>query len=320
MGRETSTRTNALRTTRGPIALVIALAALLALAASIAAAQPAAGKADTKGRTVVGKIVLKKGSDPDFDLTKCVGTLTAPESGVTRPIAVQRDGAFRVEGLPAGKYDVVVDADLGAESGTTSLAEKLMDEPGAAGATATVGRVRFRFEVSAPEAKDAAQPKDLGKFDIDVPKTLTGKEAAPDFTVVTMDGEEFSLKAQRGKYVLVEFWASWCGYCRTETPFVKAIHTEFGQDPRLAMVSLSLDKEIEKGEEYAKKNGMTWPQGVLGNWSRDKTSLAYGIREVPTFVLIAPDGKIVAQSASGKAIRERVAQALAKKDGDGKVK
>lgn len=297
---------------------ILLLAAGLALTVGIALAQPArvgakpvTGANVGAGRTVVGKIALKAGSDTEYNLTNCTGTLKGADIGFEQAVTVAKDGTFRIQNVPAGKFDLAIDAGLPGQSQAAKGTSKL--DPAAESAA----RVRTRFEVP---VKAADQPLDIGTWEIAVPKLLTGKLEAPDFKCVTMDGEEFVLKDQRGKYVLLEFWASWCGFCRTETPFTKKIFQDFGKDPRFVMLSLSVDKEIDKAEKYVKQYALKWPQGVLGDWAHDKVSLSYGIDEVPTMLLIGPDGKIVAKSASGKAMHESVAKALAQKGGGAKQK
>ena len=68
----------------------------------------------------------------------------------------------------------------------------------------------------------------------------------------------------RGKYVLLDFWATWCGPCLGETPYLKAVYDTYGGDERFVMISLRLDKDVEAPQKYVQENGMEWIQGFLG--------------------------------------------------------
>jgi thiol-disulfide isomerase/thioredoxin len=138
-------------------------------------------------------------------------------------------------------------------------------------------------------------------------------EIAPLFETQTLDGQPLRLTDFRGKYVLLDFWATWCGPCRRETPYLKAVYEAYGSDPRFAMIGLSLDQNVSAPREYVKQNGLNWTHGFLGNWSKDTVTKLYGIRGIPCILLIAPEGKILATSLRGEAIKASVGRYLGEK-------
>ena len=254
--------------------------------------------------------MLKAGSDPAYDLRQCEGFLKEPYQHLRREVAVGRDGSFCIADVPTGVYDLSIDARGGQVTGdapTTTTVASASAKPGYQGGA--LARVRLRFVVPAADAQTSG-PLDLGAQEIAIARIMTGRQAAPEFKCVTLDGQEFSLAAQRGKFVLVEFWASWCGFCRAELPAMKRLHQEFGNDPRLVMIGLSVDSHIDQAEAYVAKNGIAWNQGILGNWSYDRVSRRYQVKEIPTMFLIGPDGRIMDKQVSGQAMRESVARAL----------
>ena len=143
-------------------------------------------------------------------------------------------------------------------------------------------------------------------------KVKVGQEA-PLFEVKTVDGKEVKLADYKGKYVLLDFWATWCGPCVGETPNLKAVFEKYGKREDFAMIGLSLDKDLEKPKAYAKQNGCEWVDGFLGDWGKDEVTKKYGVSGIPSIWLIGPDGKVVASRLRGNGIMEAVSSALEQK-------
>ena len=103
-------------------------------------------------------------------------------------------------------------------------------------------------------------------------------DAVPDFSVKTVDSKsELKLSAFKGKYVLLDFWATWCGPCREEVPNIKTVWANQGKDSRLAIISLSLDKTPDDAAAYAKQNGMDWHLVFLpGAWDSQVVGALWG--------------------------------------------
>jgi thiol-disulfide isomerase/thioredoxin len=114
----------------------------------------------------------------------------------------------------------------------------------------------------------------------------------------------------RGKYLLLDFWATWCGPCVAEIPELKAVHDRFGKDPRFAMLSLSLDAEKEAPRKFVAEKGLAWAQGFLGEWAEGGVADAYHVEAIPAIFLIGPDGTLKAQGLRGDAVAGTVGQAL----------
>lgn len=138
--------------------------------------------------------------------------------------------------------------------------------------------------------------------------TATGSDA-PDFTQNDVNGKPVSLSDFKGKYVLVEFWASWCSPCRAESPNLLkqyAIYKEKGFE----ILGVSVDHDKAKWLEAVKKDGLTWPQvSDLKGWESDARKV-YGISGVPANFLIGPDGKILASHLMGEALNKKLAELL----------
>ena len=135
-------------------------------------------------------------------------------------------------------------------------------------------------------------------------------QAAPLFEVTDLGGQPLRLADFRGRYVLLEFWATWCGPCRRQTPHLKKVYDAFGQDERFAMVGLSLDGDVSAPTRYVEEHGLGWLQGFLGPESTVADD--YRIAGIPTILLVGPDGTIIAEDLYGSGISPAVAKALGK--------
>lgn len=144
------------------------------------------------------------------------------------------------------------------------------------------------------------------------PSPLKPGDVAPDFVTTTVDGRTLKLADFRGKYVLLDFWATWCRPCVAETPNLKAVYDTFGKDDRFMMVSLSLDADPSKAKKFMQNHDIGWPQVVVSR-SDDKWMQKYGYgRGIPMIFLIGPDGRLLATDLRGAKIKEVVAAALAR--------
>lgn len=143
--------------------------------------------------------------------------------------------------------------------------------------------------------------------------TLDGKIAisigsvAPDFTLTTPDGAELSLSSLRGKVVLLDFWASWCGPCIRETPNVKQVYEKY-KNKGFEVLSVSLDDDKGKWTAAISKHALGWLHvSSLKGWQCPVAKL-YQVAAIPAMFLLDREGRIVSTNARGEALGQEVSK------------
>jgi Peroxiredoxin len=142
--------------------------------------------------------------------------------------------------------------------------------------------------------------------------SLAKGAAFPDFDVKDTEGNPLSLAKYKGKVVLIDFWATWCGPCVAELPHVLEAYEKHHKNG-FEIIGISLDSSKTKLDTFVKDKKMTWPQYFDGKGWENELAQKYGINSIPATYLIDREGKIIATDLRGDALEKAVAEALAKK-------
>lgn len=156
----------------------------------------------------------------------------------------------------------------------------------------------------------ADTPTEMEPLTLRLVNVLTPGDLAPEWTANNYEGGEFKLSDFRGKVVLIDFWATWCGPCIAEMPNLASVYQDLGGE-KFEIIALSLDKSIEEPKKFLAQKKPAYTQGYLGQWNQSETtSRAYGVMGIPSIWLIDAEGKIIARDLRGEALRQAVQKAL----------
>ena len=160
-----------------------------------------------------------------------------------------------------------------------------------------------------PERKDIAGIRN--SVESTIPKTIWVGKTAPEISLPDTEGRTVKLSSFRGKYVLVDFWASWCGPCRRENPNVVQAFNQF-KNKNFTILGVSLDRPGQKENwiKAIKDDNLTWTHiSDLKFWQSEVVPV-YQLSGIPFNVLVDPDGKVVAENLRGNALEQKLQEFL----------
>ncbi|HPR27139.1 TlpA disulfide reductase family protein [Lentimicrobium sp.] len=152
-----------------------------------------------------------------------------------------------------------------------------------------------------PSFKPAADLKQK----VALERKLAVGNPAPEISLPGPDGGEITLSSLRGKVVLIDFWASWCGPCRRENPEVVRIYNRF-RDKGFEVFGVSLDRDRDAWLNAIAKDGLVWTQVSDLKYWQSQAALLYGVKSIPHTVLIDQEGKIIMRRLRGKALERKL--------------
>jgi beta-lactamase regulating signal transducer with metallopeptidase domain/thiol-disulfide isomerase/thioredoxin/uncharacterized GH25 family protein len=203
-------------------------------------------------------------------------------------VTLDQNGRFDIDGVPPGDYDLTI---------------RLFEPPKDGCLVNAIGRRVISLTVN----EDAIN---LGNIEVMVRPGPHPGEMAPDFTITSLTGEHVKLSDLRGHYVLLNFWASWCGSCVSAIPAVRSLHERYGADKRLVVLGMNIDEDPARARQFVKDAKLPWMHGSLGSGPENMVLSQYAISSIPSYILIGPDGKLIRSGMTIEEISEVVRREL----------
>jgi thiol-disulfide isomerase/thioredoxin len=268
------------------------------------------------GTEVTGQLALDPPAAADFDYHFGLNYLVARRPGIAPPAAVAGKGFdwrqgwsdswtssleggvylqtlhhYFVKPDPKGRFRI-----SGVEPGDYDLAFRLY------GSTEGCLVHPVGLAVVHVTVKDGQAALDLGTIKVPALPGLKVGDAAPAFEFTDLDGHKQKLADARDKYVLVDFWATWCGPCVANIPEVENLRRKYAERLGLIVLGANLDQDSQRAKEFLRDRKLPWQHALLGDWSSTDVPKRFAVSSVPTYVLIGPDGHVIAHESSSDAI------------------
>ncbi len=205
------------------------------------------------------------------------------------------DGSFRVDDVPGGKYELTIDL------------RELDDKRGQLNSP-VIAVCRHEIDVPDGPAGHQDAPLDLGV--LNTLAQLHPGDVAPEFAVKTVEGQTVKLSDYKGKFVLLDFWATWNAPSVADLPNLKETYAAFANDPRFAMIGLNLDTNLDTARAFLAEHQTSWPEGFLGQRNESEVADQFGVENLPFIIFIDKSGRVLMTGLNGKTIKSAVHVAL----------
>jgi peroxiredoxin len=272
------------------IFLACTMAALMALVTASPAAEKGNATADLKAVVSQIQAKLKEGKNTEADLSEQIKQFDVL---LERHKGEKTDDVAQILFMKATLYVQVLDQ---TDKGVAMLQQLKTDFP----------ETRQGQQVDRMIA--SIQQQEEGKK---IQRALAPGAAFPEFTEKELDGKPLSIGGYKGKVVLVDFWATWCGPCIAELPNVLSAYKKHHANG-FEIIGISLDSDEKTLRDFIQKHNMPWPQFFDGKGWGNKLAKQYGVNSIPATYLLDAEGKIIAKGLRGPALEQAVAKALSK--------
>jgi thiol-disulfide isomerase/thioredoxin len=245
------------------------------------------------------------------ELKDLVAKISASLQEGKRTEAEQADNLKAFDALLAKYKGETNDAVANIAYMKATLYASILQQP--AKATEMLKQVESDFPntATAQRAEQAIASIKQGEEAKKIQDALAAGSVFPDFDVKDLDGKPLAVANFKGKIVMVDFWATWCGPCVQEVPNVVAAYQKY-HDKGFEIIGVSLDREGDKAKviSFTKDHNMPWQQFYDGKYWSNELAVKYGVRSIPATYLLDGSGNIIAKNVRGEALEPAVKQAL----------
>ncbi len=218
-------------------------------------------------------------------------------------VSLAPDGSFRIDDVPPGEYRLIIHVHEG-------------EVRAAPGPFATISRT---FTISPTEEGEDSRPLDFGLLRLRRRTILEAGQPAPRVEVTTVKGDRVAIPGDyRGRYLLLDLGTPHLDQGRLQIARVNGLHAKFGDDERLAMLSLIVATDDAETRRFVAEKGQPWPQAIVGPFP-NPVAQAFGVEDsvfgtrgatLPTLLLIGPDGQVLARDFDGRQIARTLSGTL----------
>jgi thiol-disulfide isomerase/thioredoxin len=244
------------------------------------------------------ELMLKKGTISDDELTKRFVALKKPVDDYALKLMVAD---------PGNPFNIILSASATPSMGFESWDPKNLD---------VLRMVSVAYEEKFPDSPMTTtlvgQTAEIERAYNEHISANSGQRAAPEIALKNPEGVEIKLSSLRGKYVLIDFWASWCGPCRKENPNVVKLYNKY-KNKGFTIYSVSLDENKEAWKAAITADGLSWPNHVsdLLRWNSPMPE-RYGFTGIPHTVLINPEGNVIGVGLRGPSLEQKLKEIFSK--------
>lgn len=164
------------------------------------------------------------------------------------------------------------------------------------------------FNALSPQFKTSAEGKRIA-YNLSMVKKFAIGKPIMDFTQNDVNGKPVSLSSLKGKYILIDFWASWCGPCRMEYPYIHKAYDKF-KNKNFEVIGVSLDDKKSLWENAIKDNHFNWVEVCDLKGRQNEVAVAYGISAIPQSLLVDPNGIIIAKNLRGDDLIQKLEEVI----------
>jgi peroxiredoxin len=241
---------------------------------------------------VLGKVASTDGEPLHGVWVRLIPKATAASDvdAVIHSAVTERDGSYSVYDVPPGDYEVRCFRRLALNDGGRTL--------------------EFVSDLKVPPGKGENVSNDV-TIDLTPFLPLEPGQPAPAIEGTTLDGSPFTLGDLQGQYVVVHFYAGWCAPCVETIGWFDRLTTELGESAKVSVVGISLDESEQEARVFAQEKSIDHPVIYAGSWASNPVRKAYRVVNIPTTVIVGPDGAIAHIDLHGQVLLDYLRTQLA---------